>query len=104
MARSRPTIAPTNALMTTSSANWGRFSRRPRRTGGATLTTCLRDCWYRCRAAVERENLLHLLRLRRHVCERGNERIAILPQHRIPPPLERDGARRLAPCPRTHTH
>src|SRR6267143_2800882 len=102
IARSSPTIAPTNALMTTSSANCGRFSRRPSRTGGATVTRMSsHDSGQRCRAAIERQDLLHLLGLGWYVGERGNERVAILRQHRIPSPLERDRARRLAAEPGT---
>ena len=37
--RSRPTIAPTNALIATSSENCAAFSRSPSRTGGAVTAT-----------------------------------------------------------------
>jgi hypothetical protein len=37
MLRSSPTMAPTKALTSTSSANWPRFSRRPRRRGALAM-------------------------------------------------------------------
>src|ERR687887_152785 len=84
--RSRPTIAPTKALIATSNANWAAFSRRPRRTSRGCREMPERNRSSRSRCVTERSARLaradgrthraELLRLSAGVLE-GRPRIGV---------------------------
>src|SRR4026209_2286418 len=86
--RSMPTIAPTNAFTTTRSVNCARFARMPRRTATGLMVKLSAKTWSsRClpfgSSLVERENGLHLRKLRGNVAEGGNEVVLRIREQRI---------------------